>query len=75
MALLLFVLALCLPWPLRAEPFPYILEWKRLVPGIVGGALLQSDALVFVGTTGRILAVDRMEDGLFYRARLAAARD
>ena len=23
MALLLFFLALCLPWPLRAEPFPY----------------------------------------------------
>jgi hypothetical protein len=45
------------------------------VPGIVGGALVQSDALVFVGTTGRVLAVDRMEDGLFYRARLATARD
>ena len=72
MALLLFVLALCLPWPLRAEPFPYTSEWKRLVPG---GALVQSDALVFVGTTGRVLAVNRMEDGLFYLARLAAARD
>jgi len=45
------------------------------VPRIVGGALVQSDALVFAGTTGRVLAVDRMEGCLFYRARLAAARD
>ena len=62
MALLLFVLALCLPWPLRAAPFPYALQWKRLVPGIVGGALVQCDSLVFVGTTdGRVLAVDRAD--------------
>ena len=62
MALLLFVLALCLPWPLRAAPFPYTLHWKRLVPGIVGGALVQCDSLVFVGTTdGRVLAVDRAD--------------
>lgn len=62
MALLLFVLALCLPCPLRAAPFPCTLQWKRLVPGIVGGALVQCDSLIFVGTTdGRVLAVDRAD--------------
>ena len=64
MALLFLVLVLCCPWPLRASSFPYTLQWKRLVPGVVGGALVQRDALVFVGTTeGRVLAVAR-DDGL-----------
>ena len=75
MALLLFPFGCVSRGRFAPSPSPIHLQWKRLVPGIVGGALVQSDALVFVGTTGRVLAVDRMEDGLFYRARLATARD
>ena len=64
MALILLVLALHLPQALRADAFPYALQWKRLVPGIVGGALVQRDSLVFAGTTdGRVLAIGR-DDGL-----------
>ena len=64
MVLILLVLALHLPQALRADVFPYALQWKRLVPGIVGGALVQRDSLVFAGTTdGRVLAIGR-DDGL-----------
>ena len=64
MALMLLVLVLHLPQALHADAFPYALQWKRLVPGIVGGALVQRDSLVFAGTTdGRVLAIGR-DDGL-----------
>ena len=64
MALMLLVLAVHLPQALHADAFPYALQWKRLVPGIVGGALVQRDSLVFAGTTdGRVLAIGR-DDGL-----------
>lgn len=62
MILLLLVLVSCFPWPLDAASFPYTLQWKRLVPGVVGGALVQRDSLVFVAATdGRVLAVGRAD--------------
>jgi outer membrane protein assembly factor BamB/tetratricopeptide (TPR) repeat protein len=64
MILLIIVLAFCSPPPSVAASFPYTLQWKRLVPGIVGGALVEGDSLVFLGTTdGRVLALER-RDGI-----------
>jgi len=45
-----------------AASFPYTLQWKRLVPGVVGGALVQRDSLVFVGTAdGRVMALGSVD--------------
>ena len=58
------VIALQSPAVAIADAFPYTLQWKRLVPGIGGGAVAWRDSSVFVGTTdGRVLAVGR-EDGV-----------
>ena len=45
------VFAVQCPTVAVANPFPYTLQWKRLVPGIGGGAVAWRDSLVYVGTT------------------------
>ncbi len=56
------VFAVQCPTVAVANPFPYTLQWKRLVPGIGGGAVAWRDSLVYVGTTdGRVLAVGRAD--------------
>ncbi|MDP6700441.1 MAG: PQQ-binding-like beta-propeller repeat protein, partial [Candidatus Latescibacteria bacterium] len=56
------VLAVQSPTVAVANPFPYTLQWKRLVLGIGGGAVAWRDSLVYVGTTdGRVLAVGRAD--------------
>ena len=56
------VFALQSPAVAVTNPFPYTLQWKRLVPGIGGGAVAWRDSLVYVGTTdGRVMAVSRAD--------------
>ena len=65
--LLFFLCAVfaCLPQSaLAVEPFPYALQWKRLVNDPLRGALVGRDSVVFIGAAdGRVMAV-RRSDGV-----------
>ena len=65
--LLFFLCAVfaCLPQSaLAVEPFPYALQWKRLVNDPLRGALVGRDSVVFIGAAdGRMMAV-RRSDGV-----------
>ena len=63
--LLLCTVFECLPQSaLAVEPFPYALQWKRLVDDPLRGALVGCDSVVFIGgADGRLLAV-RRRDGV-----------
>jgi len=70
--LLLMGLSLvCLPSYVRAiEPFPYTLQWKRLIGDPLRGAVAFGDSAVFVGgVDGRLLAVQRSDGTRFWQRR------
>lgn len=79
---LLLWAGICAPSPTRGDPFPPVLQWKRLVGPSSGAVGALSDSLVFIGRAdGTVQAVSRVdgvrrwqrqEDGPLARAMLVS---